>query len=248
MRQLHLLDGPPQKSSWLKAPFLVGRRVLTERRLHRRGLKFRASDPSMSAHAYNTMNAREFANINACQEWANWRTIPRLLRLVDAKLPWFVVDLGCGQGLSTEVLARFSPAASRILGFDLSHSALEMARHRKYTHASGKRHTIDFRVQSVCETWLNCDDHALPHGSVTIVNASGIVGHHLNYIQATSLAREIRRVLIPGGWAFLDVGPRIRRSELKRIMAASGFLFLGHARSCWLDPYGQSAFQLISGG
>ena len=245
MGRTQLANIPTSKNSWLRAPFLVGKRVLTERKLHRRGLKFRADDPSESAYAYDAMNAREFANINACQEWANWRTIPQQVRHVDIMGPWFIVDLGCGQGLSTEVLAWCSPVGSRILGYDLSESALKLARSRRYRHASGEKTKVAWRTQSIDEPWLDRNGELISNQSVTLVNASGIVGHHLNSKQARLLASEISRVMVPGGWAFLDVGPRIRRSQLRDIMESSGFRFQRHVKSCWLDPYGQSAFRLL---
>jgi len=189
------------------------------------------------------MDAREFAKINACQEWANWRTIPRLLSMVHVPKPWSVIDLGCGQGLSTEVIAWYCPDGSQVLGYDLSDSALSMARGRAFYHASGKKCKVSFRPQSIDESWCDLEGKVLGDQSITLVNASGIIGHHLSYNKVCAVAREIRRVLVPGGWAFLDVGPRIRRVELKEIMQAAGFRHNCHARSCWLDPYGQSAFQ-----
>lgn len=191
------------------------------------------------------MDAREFAKINACQEWANWRIIPRLLNLVDQSRPWSVVDLGCGQGLSTEIIAWMSPSDTRILAYDLSESALKMARLRNYRLADGRQAPVSFRMQSIDEVWRDQHGIVLADQSITLVNASGIIGHHLSSTKVGSVAREIRRVLAFGGWAFLDIGPRIRRQELRDIMQAEGFEFRCHARSCWLDPYGQSAFQLL---
>lgn len=244
MAQTQLTDIPTRKNSWLKAPFLVGKRVLTERKLQRRGLRFRAADPDESAYAYNEMEADEFATINACQEWANWRTIPRLIHHVDSQEPWFIIDLGCGQGLSTEALAWCIPPNSRILGYDLSDSALKLARSRQYRHATGERMKVAWRIQAIDQPWLDHAGKMITEASVTVVNASGIVGHHLGTKQVQFVAAEISRALVPGGWAFLDVGPRIRRTQLREIMESSGFRYRGHIKSCWLDPYGQSAFQV----
>src|SRR3954469_15229830 len=85
-----------------------------ERSLARRGVHFRATDPDPDrvAGAYAAMSPTDFDAINGRQDWANWRTIPRALsgRLPDR--PLRVLDLGCGTGGSTRVLAFYCPAGS----------------------------------------------------------------------------------------------------------------------------------------
>src|SRR5438093_9145319 len=72
-----------------------------ERALARRGIQFRATEPAAVAAAYAAMSDEDFAAINARQDWANWRTIPRGLsgHVLDRALR--VLDLGCGSGSST---------------------------------------------------------------------------------------------------------------------------------------------------
>ncbi len=235
---------PSSQSPWYAAPFLFGRRILAERKLKRRGILFRAFDPLVSASAYASMNSSEFAHINACQKWANWRTLPKLLSKVETSGAWKIVDLGCGHGYSTEVLSWYSPEGSRLIGYDLAVSSLKIARGRTYFHSSGRVADVVFRSQPIDETWLDCDGHIISDRSITLVNASGIVGHHLSLDRLQLVVREIRRVLMPHGWALLDVGPRISRDDLAEVMRSFEFQFVCHCRSCWLDPYGQSAFRL----
>src|SRR5688572_28500143 len=77
----------------------------TERALARRGIRFRTTDPAAVTAAYAAMSAEEFGAINGRQDWANWRTIPRALSGHVPDRPLRVLDLGCGTGTSTAVLA-----------------------------------------------------------------------------------------------------------------------------------------------
>jgi SAM-dependent methyltransferase len=207
---------PPGRGSWRRLPQLVQQRVLTEWRLKKQGMNFRADNPNVCSRAYARMSDDEFAAINACQEWANWRIIPRLVTRIQDQGPWSVIDLGCGQGVSTEVLAWYSPANSHILGF---------------------------RRQQIDQTWQDAQGQPIADGSITLVNASGIIGHHLSSECVQSLVAELSRVLAFDGWALLDVGPHRGRHELSRLMSAAGFSCQRRARSWWLDPCGQLAFR-----
>src|SRR5262245_8177039 len=92
-----------------------------ERALARRGIHFRTTDLDQLAQAYAAMSADEFDAINGRQDWANWRTIPRALHT--GKLPQRpldILDLGCGTGSSTQVLAWHCHPRSRILGYELA--------------------------------------------------------------------------------------------------------------------------------
>src|SRR5205807_8119278 len=91
----------------------------TERALARRGIHFRATDPQRVAAAYAAMSAAEFDAINGRQDWANWRTIPRALHGHVPLRPLRVLDLGCGTGSSTRVLAFYCPAGSPVIGYAL---------------------------------------------------------------------------------------------------------------------------------
>src|SRR5262245_66680241 len=92
----------------------------TERRLARRGVRFRTTDPDAVVAAYAAMTAAEFAAINGLQNWANWRTIPRALSGHVPDRPLRVLDLGCGAGFSTTVLAFCCPAGSHLTGHEFA--------------------------------------------------------------------------------------------------------------------------------
>src|SRR5205809_7859487 len=81
----------------------------TERALARRGIRFRATSFEQVLAAYAAMTQAEFDAINGPQEWANWRTIPRALSEHVPDRPLRVLDLGCGTGGSTRVLACHRP-------------------------------------------------------------------------------------------------------------------------------------------
>ena len=103
----------------------------TERRLAQRGVHFRATDIAAVAAAYRKMTEAEFDAINGRQDWANWRTIPRSLNGRVPDSPLRVLDLGCGTGRSTQVLAWYTPAGSRVTGYELAEPLLEFAQRRR---------------------------------------------------------------------------------------------------------------------
>jgi SAM-dependent methyltransferase len=189
------------------------------------------------------MSEREFDAINGRQDWANWRTIPRALSGHVPDRPLRVLDLGCGTGGSTRVLAFYCPEGSRITGYELAPPLAEVARRRLYRHRSGRTAAVAFCCQGVTETLREPDGGPVPDRSVDLVNASGVVGHHLNSTTVVPLARELARVLRPGGLAMLDVGPTLSARELVQQMAAVGFQTLGRWRSWALDPTGQVVFR-----
>ncbi len=135
------------------------------------------------------------------------------------------------------MLAYYCPIGSHISGYELAEPILDYARRRRYQHRSGMATTVDFVCQAVTQRLRE------PNASVDVINASGIVGHHLKAETIWPLLAEIKRVLKPGGVAMLDVGPTLRGRVLRRIMAAAGFAFLGHYR-CWFgDLTGEMVFR-----
>jgi SAM-dependent methyltransferase len=207
--------------------------------LARRGVRFRGTDPAAVAAAYAAMSDAEFDAINGRQDWANWRTIPRCLSGNVPDRPLRVLDLGCGTGSSMRVLAYYCPAGSEITGYELVPALADVARRRRYPDRGGGEASVVFVAQGVTEPLRQPDGALVPDGSVDLVNASGVVGHHLDAVSVTPLAAELARVLKPGGVAALDVGPTLGDGELTRALAAFGFTRIARRRSWWLDPTGQ---------
>jgi SAM-dependent methyltransferase len=214
-----------------------------ERTLARRGIHFRATQPDAVAAAYAAMSDADFAAINARQDWANWRTIPRGLSGNVPDRAVRVLDLGCGSGSSTTVLAFYCPVGSHITGYEMVQPLLDMARRRTYPHQSGKPVQVSFVCQGVTEPFLEAGGDRVPDRSVDLVNASGVVGHHLHADSVLPLVQELCRVLAPAGIAMLDVGPSLRAKDLLPIMTAAGFQAIRHVRSWFLDPTGEIVFR-----
>ena len=222
------------------------RQWLAERSLARTGLRFRTTDADGILAAYAGMSEAEFDAVNGRQAWANWRTIPRSLSGHVPDRPLRVLDLGCGTGSSTSVLAFYCPAGSRITGYELAAPFVEVARRRTYLHRSGAPASVTFCCQGVAETLRGTDGTSLPDRSVDVASASGVVGHHLDALTVRPLAQELKRVLTPGGVALLDIGPTLGDAALSAVMADAGFERLGHRRSCFLDRTGQVIFRVPS--
>ena len=215
----------------------------TERALARRGIHFRSTDPAQVEAAYAAMSAEEFDAVNGRQDWANWRTIPRCLSGHVPDRPLRILDLGCGSGGSTRVLAIYAPPGSHLTAYELAEPLLRKAQARRYAHRDGQPARVDFRCQGVTELLREADGPPVAEGSVDVVNASGVVGHHLDRQTVGPLVAELQRVLRPEGIAMLDVGPRMREPELTGLLTKVGFRMLGHWRSCWLDPNGQVVYR-----
>jgi SAM-dependent methyltransferase len=209
----------------------------TERRLARRGIRFRGTDAQRVATAYASMSADEFDAINGRQDWANWRTIPRALSGHVPDRPLRVLDLGCGSGTSTRVLAFYCPAGSSITGYEFAEPLVAVARKRDYRRRDGEPAQVDFVCQSVTEPLRQAD------GSVDLVNASGVVGHHLDTTSAGPLIGELRRVLRAEGVAMLDPGPTLVGPDLRALMQRAGFTLLGHYYSWFGDMGGEMVFR-----
>ncbi len=215
------------------------RQWCTERELARRGVHFRATSVAEVEAAYAAMSQEEFDAINGPQAWANWRTIPRALSGRIPERPVRVLDLGCGTGSSTSVLAFYCPAGSHITGYELAEPMLAFARRRAYRDKFGNPARVDFVCQGITERLPEAD------GSVDLVNASGIVGHHLRPETIGPLIAELVRVLKADGVAMLDVGPTMPAVSLEGLMGDAGFEFVGHYRSWFGDRTGEIVFRRL---
>jgi SAM-dependent methyltransferase len=201
--------------------------------------------PGAALSAYAAMSDGEFDAINGRQDWANWRTIPRCLSGRVPEQPLRVLDLGCGTGSSTRVLAFYCPRGSAITGYELARPLLDIARRRAYHHRTGQPAQVDFVCQGVTEPFRESSGVLVADGSVDVVNASGVVGHHLDVQTIPPLVKEVKRVLRTGGLAMLDVGPSLGDRELTGIMQSAGrpVRRMGRWRSWAFDPTGQVVFQ-----
>jgi SAM-dependent methyltransferase len=212
--------------------------------LRRKGIRFRAHDETSVQRAYSAMTPREFDAINARQSWANWRIIPRNLRGRSPEEPVVAIDLCCGTGHSTAVLARCLPSGSTVLGLDVGPKLIEVARDRMYAGDGHSRQTLRFAVQSVLEPFRWPAGRLVEAGEAGLVNSSGAVGCHFEPEATSRLAREVKRVLHPGGLALIDSGPEgTSGADVVSIFGALGFEVLGRARSCVFDRYWQYCFR-----
>jgi len=108
-----------------------------------------------------------------------------------------ILDIGCGPGLLTIVLARMYPKA-QVIGMDKDASAIASAK-SNLAASSDKARNIEFVVGDVQEK--------LPDGSFDLIYASVA----LMYVQQIDKAlKMIYEALNPGGYAWLkDVHPNI---------------------------------------
>ncbi|MEM7203378.1 MAG: class I SAM-dependent methyltransferase [Planctomycetota bacterium] len=208
---------------WLATLATFWRGWLTERRLSRRDVRFRSTNPDIVRRAYAAMSAMEFEGINGAQHWANHLLIPRALRGWSLGRPWRIVDLGCGTGGSTGILTRHAVPGSTVIGYDMCAGLLDHARSRTYCDRANGIVPSEFVRQSIVTTLHDQQGKPLPASSVDVAHSAGVVGHHLNEDAVRVLAGELRRVLTPGGVAILDAGPRLPAHRLQQAMAASGF-------------------------
>src|SRR5262249_43939759 len=110
----------------------------------RGGIHFCTTVPAEIEAAYAAMRDQRFEAINGRQDWANWRTIPRSLNGRVPDRPLRVLDLGCGTGSSTRVLAFYCPLGSIIAGYELARPLVDIARRRVYRHRTGLPAHVDF--------------------------------------------------------------------------------------------------------
>jgi SAM-dependent methyltransferase len=208
-------------------------------------IPFRAHRNDDVRRAYCAMNTVEFEGINARQAWANWRTIPRNLQGRAPNRPLVVVDLCCGTGQSTEVLAWYLAPGSRILGLEFNPRFVDVARSRQYRHRRGGVAAVEFNAQSVLDhPFTDPSGRPLPDGSIDIVNSSGAVGCHFDPDATRVLLHEVARVLRPGGLAMIDSGPGgTREKELVSLFEPLGLEVLHRSKSCRLDRYTQVCFR-----
>ena len=220
-------------------PAVVWRQWRAERALADRGVRFRSDDPAQVEAAYAAMTAAEFDAVNGRQAWANWRTIPASLDGLLPDAPLRAVDLGCGTGGSTAVLAWVLPPGSEILGLEFAAPLARVAASREYPNRAGRRCGVRFAVGTACGPFATRSGAALADASADLVNASGVVGHHLSGEDLAACLDETARVLRPGGVAALDPGPTASADDIGDGLRARRFTFARRTRSNPLDRCGQ---------
>jgi SAM-dependent methyltransferase len=209
-----------------------------------RKIPFRTSRNDAACRAYAALTLREFEAINERQAWANWRTIRRNLAGRVPPRPIRAIDLCCGTGRSTEVLAYYLEPGSTLLGIDAEARFVATARARSYLTRAGTDADVTFHCQSVLEPLRESATETVPDASIDLVNSSGAVGCHFDADATAVLATQVDRVLRPGGLALIDCGPDgTRPPELRAIFEARGFRAVHRARSCLFDRYWQVAFR-----
>jgi SAM-dependent methyltransferase len=211
-----------QVSPW-KGILDVLRQLKTERSLRKRHIYYRTTEPTRTAEAYRSMSEDEFDSINGPQEWQNTRFIPRIIQSLRLREPVLAVDLGCGSGQSSQVLGSQLPPGSTLLGYDICDRLLARAAHRPYRDILGAPLKASFMNQSIAKPLNDPLGRRLDAGSVGLIHAAGVVGHHLTDADVGTMAAEIARVLVPTGSAVLDAGPAMPRSRLQGILGAYGF-------------------------
>jgi SAM-dependent methyltransferase len=229
------------KSAERDIVFIFLRQAFYESRVRlMKKVSFRWRENDAAVRAYCAMSAAEFRGINARQRWANWRFIPRNL---DGRLPAGPVkalDLCCGVGDSTDVLAFYLAPGSEILGLEYNPEFVESARRRELYDENGRPARVRFRVQSVLETFREADGTPVLTGSVDLANSCGAVGSHFDRRTTAVLLDELRRVLKPGGLATIDSGPDgTTPEELVALARKRGFTVLNQTRSCVFDRFAQ---------
>lgn len=113
--------------------------------------------------------------------------------------PRVIVDLGCGTGRYFEQYRD----AETVIGLDASRPMLAAAR-------GGRADWLAKRGVSVRLARSTCDATPVPDGAAGLVAAIGVLGYHLPLDQTVLL--EIRRLLAPGGRAYLVTHMRPERA------------------------------------
>lgn len=226
-------------------PKIVLRQGMTELGLLMKKVNFRRNENGKAAQAYRAMSIEEFEGINARQVWANWRTVPKNLNgLLDFSRPLRALDLCCGTGQSTEVLACYLPPSSTILGIEQNPDFVTVARERAILDGRGLRATTAFRAQSALETFHDEKGNVIPAESVDLVNSSGAIGHHFKPEMTLLCLQEVARVLKPEGIALIDSGVMgTKPQQVRAIAEALGWTEIRSSRSRWMDPLLQIVFR-----
>jgi len=117
---------------WLRYLQINQDQTTAETELKDKGVNFRGTAVESIKLNYGKMSHKEFENINSRQQWVNWILIGKCLHKQVPNKPLNILDIGCGTGTSTTVLARYLPPKSHIIANDLIPSLIEVAREKDY--------------------------------------------------------------------------------------------------------------------
>lgn len=204
-----------------------------------RGANIRTLDNRHVLKAYEKLTPNELRSVNMRQHWAAWRAIPRSLSSVVVDQPVAAIDLCCGLGESTRILAHFLTPGSRILGIDFDARFIRHAQNAPSTRTD----RCDYRVQSVLAPWHDQDGVLVPDMSVGLVHSIGALAFHFTRFEIEIIVKNAWRVLRRGGALVLDMRRFGReRIQLLKSISAGGFKHVKSASSCLLDRTTQESF------
>ncbi len=207
-------------------------------------VSFRFRENAEAREAYRVMDEKEFEGINARQQWANWRAIPKALSGHLPNHPQKTLDLCCGVGHSTEVLACYLPKGSEILGLEFNPFFVDVANKRAFKDQSGGTVKTAFRAQSVLDPFCDVSGKTIAASSIDLVNSCGAIAHHFDAEATTKVMKEVARVLKSGGLATIDSGRAGTSPEtLTQIASGLGLVRLAAAKSCFIDTATQICFK-----
>ncbi|BAC92312.1 class I SAM-dependent methyltransferase [Gloeobacter violaceus] len=133
--------------------------------------------------------------------WPNETWVRDCLVKAVTRPPGRILDLGCGTGSTTVLLARAFPGA-RVTGLDLSADMLVAAR-------------LKAKREKLAVEWLHGDARAsgLPEASFDLVSAS-LLFHETPPDEVPVILAEMHRLLVPGGQCLILDGAQ---STLRRV-------------------------------
>jgi ubiquinone/menaquinone biosynthesis C-methylase UbiE len=140
----------------------------------------------------------------------------RAIALAELRGDEYVLDAGCGTGLTTLRIAEQYPKC-RVCGIDLSIKMIEVARN----DAAERGLDVDLRTGSITD---------LPYPDTAFdVVLTNMMFHHLDLVDKRQAVAEIARVLKPGGrYVSAEFGPRARNAVERRLAKGEYTLYPSH--------------------
>lgn len=242
-----LADAITKAGPALSLPAIIAEHALTTVNLARAGVRYLCQGEAARV-AYQRMTTDEFVRINARQAWANWRTIPRNLHgNLPIDRPLTVLDLCCGTGDSTHVLAWWLPTGSHIVGMELDPRFATAASAQTYRNRHGDIIPVTVRRASVMDGFCDHTGARLGDATVDVVHAIGSIGCHFTPAQAAIIVDECARVLKSEGMALLDAGSAgTNEQDLTAIASQRAFQVIGRSKSWWFDRYVQLVLRRVA--